>query len=770
MLVAAGIIVTLIGAVLAIGGAWLLSLGGSIYYVIAGVLLLVAAGLLFARRAEALWVYAAVLIGTLIWAIVEVGFDWWQLAPRGWVLVLVGLLLVTPWVRRPLRWGGSSPPSWLRARATLGAALAFSLVIAVASLFVAPHAVTGELPQTTPTIGEDIDALGGEWHAFGRTAEGQSYSPLTQITPDNVDQLEVAWTYNAGDQPDGGGYEVTPLMVDNTLYVCTPSQYVIALDATSGEEIWRYDPGMSEEALTINKNCRGVSYYEVTEPAADAECVQRVFMPTSDARIIALDADTGEVCTSFAEDGSIDLLQNMPFADSGLYYVNSPPVVANDIVVVGGSISDNVTVDSPSGVIRGYDAETGELLWNFDPGNPDETEPIAAGETYVPASPNAWSLLSADEELGLVFVPMGNPPPDQYGANRPDVFEQFSSAVIALDLETGTLVWTFQAIHHDLWDMDMPQQPTLVDLTIDGETVPALVQGTKQGDVYVLDRRTGEPIVPVQEVPAPQGAIADDHTEPTQPVSDLTYMPDPVEERDMWGVSMFDQLYCRIQYQSLDYEGRYTPPSLNGTLQHPGNWGIFNWGGIAVDPVRQVMFGTPSYLAFTIKLVPRPDDTTPILTDAPPHNNENFGAPYAVEINPFLSPIGVPCQAPPWGYVTVADLTTGDIVWMHRNGTIRDLSPIPLPLGLGVPDLGGPMMTATGLAFMSGTLDYFVRAYDVATGEELWNDRLPAGGHATPMTYLDENGRQILIIVAGGHPGLGTQPGDAIIAYALPEE
>lgn len=493
-------------------------------------------------------------------------------------------------------------------------------------------------------------------------------------------------------------------------------------------------------------------------------------MPTADARLIALDADTGEVCPSFGGDGSVNLWENMPNQKEGFYYSTSPPVITEGLIIVGGAVNDNVSTTDPSGVIRAYNIDTGELIWNWDAGNPEETEPLPPGETYTENSPNSWSISSVDEELGLVYVPIGNQPPDQWGGNRDPEAEQFSSSVVALDVETGQVRWVFQTVHHDLWDMDVPAQPTLVDLQIDGETVPALVQPTKQGDVYVLDRRTGEPVLPVTEVPAPQGAAPGDHTAPTQPVSALSFQPPALEGRDMWGLTMIDQLLCRIQFHSLRYEGRYTPPSQGGTLVYPGNFGVFNWGGVAVDPVRQVMFGTPAYLAFTVKLIPRENPTANYVSQGEPSLNENYGAPFAVEMGPFMSPLGLPCQAPPWGYVAGADLRTGEIAWMHRNGTVRDLAPVPLPIKMGVPDLGGPIITGGGVAFMSGTLDYYVRAYDLTTGEQLWEDRLPAGGQATPMTYATEDGRQYLLVVAGGHGSLGTKAGDSIIAYSLPPE
>jgi quinoprotein glucose dehydrogenase len=314
----------------------------------------------------------------------------------------------------------------------------------------------------------------------------------------------------------------------------------------------------------------------------------------------------------------------------------------------------------------------------------------------------------------------------------------------------------------------------LVDLTVGGQTVPALVQPTKQGEIFVLDRRTGTPILPVTEVPAPQGAAKGDHSTPTQPVSALSYDPPPLTGRDMWGLTIFDQLACRIQFHRLRYEGRFTPPSLQGSIIYPGNFGVFNWGGIAVDPARQIAFTTPAYLAFVSQLIPRVDDKTLYVQgqERPqgslPALKENFGAPFAVKLHAFLSVLGIPCQAPPWGYVAGADLTTGKVVWRHRNGTVRDLSPLPLPFEMGVPNLGGPIVTSAGVAFLSGTLDYYIRGYNVSTGKQLWQARLPAGGQATPMTYEGEDGRQFLLVIAGGHGSLGTKAGDYVIAYALP--
>jgi quinoprotein glucose dehydrogenase len=802
-----------IGIALTSGGIWLIGLGGSWYYWIAGAAFLYTAYLLWQRRPAALLVYALVVAGTLVWALWESGLRWWPLAARGDVIFLFGLLLLTPWITRRLDAGER------RGRASalhgeglaLSTALAAALFVAVISWFNDPHRIEGTAPTArAATEGAQAAAVPpGEWHAYGRTSFGQRYSPLDQITPQNVANLEVAWTYNTGDlrgrpgDPEETTFEVTPLKIGERLYLCTPHQNVIALDATSGREIWRYDPKILDQLALQHLTCRGLAYHPgspagaapaaaatpaqaqpgpvpnlpvaAADAAKTATCTARLFMPTADGRLIALNPDDGAVCSNFGGGtGQIDLWTNMPNVRPGAYYSTSPPVVTANLIIIGGTVLDNVSTQEQSGVIRAYDVNSGALVWAWDPGKPDAATPLPPGQTYTANSPNSWSIMSADEALGMVYVPLGNQPPDQWGGQRSDSVERFSSAVVALDIATGQVRWVFQTVHHDLWDYDVPSQPTLLDLTTDGQTVPALVQPTKQGDIFVLDRRNGNPILPVREAAVPQGAAEGDHTAPTQPVSALSFAPEPLSGADMWGVTMFDQLACRIQFKRLRYEGRYTPPSVQGTLVHPGNFGVFNWGSIAVDPQRQIAFTTPASLAFVSRLIPRADDTTLYVQGknrpegSLPALNENFGAPFAAQLYAFTSVLGVPCQEPPWGYVAAADLTTGKVIWQHRNGTVRDLSPVPLPFRMGVPSLGGPMVTRGGVAFLSGTLDYYIRGYDLTTGEELWQARLPAGGQATPVTYLGGDGRQYVVVAAGGHGSLGTKAGDAVIAYALP--
>ena len=808
-----GVLLIVIGLGLGAGGAWLITLGGSWFYLLAAIGFVASGVLLVQHKRLALWVYAALALATLLWSLWESGLDWWPLAARNDVVFVLGLLLLTRWVKRPLAEDRLGRPG---ARAALTAALGLFAVVAVASWFRDAHLVEGRLPEVAAAAPAVLPGSppAGEWHAYGGTAYGQRYAPLNQITPQNVDGLKLAWQYRTGDMrghpgdPEETTFQVTPLKVGNSLFLCTPHQSVIALDATTGAELWRFDPQIQNELALQHLTCRGLSYQPPPTPgnaggaqptaavpaalllaanrpklplaAATARstpsCPAKLFMPTADGRVIALNPDTGAVCSSFGGGrGQIDLWANMPNLKPGAYYSTSPVVVTRRLLIVGGTVLDNVSTKEQSGVIRAFDIETGALVWNWDSGKPDATAPIAPGQSYTPNSPNSWSISSVDEALGLVYVPLGNQPPDQWGGNRSPSVEKYSTSVVALDLATGQARWNFQTVHHDLWDYDVPAQPNLVDLNINGATVPALVQATKQGELFVLDRRTGTPILPVTETPAPQGAAAGDRSAPTQPRSALSFDPPKLTGADMWGATLFDQLACRIAFHQLRYDGRFTPPSTQGSLIYPGNFGVFNWGGVAVDPQRQMVFATPTYLAFTSQLVPRPDATSFMVQNqgnpkgSLPALNENFGAPFAVKLSAFLSPLGVPCQQPPWGYVSGADLRTGKVAWMHKNGTVRDQSPIPVPFRMGVPNLGGPMLTAGGVAFLSGTIDYYVRAYDVSDGRQLWQSRLPAGGQATPMSYLGTDGRQYVLVVAGGHGSLGTKAGDYVMAYALPK-
>jgi len=784
--VAVAIALTVIGLALLSGGIWLLLIGGSCYYALSGLVFVGTATAIVRRRAVSYGLFACLIGATLIWGVAEVGLDWWQLLPRGNLVVVIGGLMLVPWLARRLQPAG--PKAVVRAGyLALAGSVICSGAVAALAWVMAPNEHAGVLPSAQVNVADTpaVSGAGKEWRAYGGTAAGDRFSTLDQITPRNVRQLQRVWEFHTGDfrgkdDPAETTYEVTPLKVGDSLYLCTPHDLVFALDAETGREKWRYDPRIRQPPLqsTQHLTCRGVSYYEAsrrddssTDPVVAADCPRRVILPTVDGRLMALDADTGLPCQQFGTEGFVDLWQNMPNKSLGSYYSTSPPVIAGDLIVVGGAVNDNVSTHATSGVIRAFNARSGRLVWNWDSRNPAATEPIAPGASYSESSPNSWSISSYDSELGLIFIPMGNQSPDQFGGSRDQNVETYSSSVIALKAETGAVAWVFQTTHHDLWDMDVPAQPSLVDLTIRGETIPALVAPTQQGEIFVLDRRTGKPVLPVTEIAAPQGAAEGDVTAPTQPTSAISFDPPALTETAMWGLSPFDQLACRIKFRSLRYQGRYTPPSVQGSIIYPGNAGVFNWGGVAVDIERQIAFAMPVHLAFVSTLKPRADDHSREVTRATdPPFNENYGSRYATKMAPFLSPLGKPCQAPPWGFVAGVDLQTGKIAYRHVNGTVRDLSRIPLPFKLGVPGIGGPIVTRSGLAFLSGTLDYFLRAYDVTTGDLLWETRLPAGGQATPMTYWSEaSHRQFVVVVAGGHGTLGTKSGDSIVAYALPQ-
>ncbi|MCD9567905.1 glucose/quinate/shikimate family membrane-bound PQQ-dependent dehydrogenase [Pseudomonas protegens] len=789
-----GILLLLMGLALLAGGIKLSMLGGSLYYVLAGIGLTLTGLLLLAGKRAALGLYALVLFASTLWSLWEIGLDWWQLVPRLSLWFALGVVLLLPWFRRPLLRDGPAPLG----TAALSVAVVLAGGAAIGSQFTNPGEISGDLGRDTADMTSTAPAIpDGEWQAYGRTEFGDRYSPLKQITPANIGKLQEAWRIRTGDMPtDKDPVEITnqntPLKVNGKLYACTAHSKVLALDPDTGKEIWRFDPqiqGPNGDDFRgwAHMTCRGVSYYDeanfknadaISQPATlspagqaiATSCPRRLFLPTADARLIAINADTGKVCEDFGTKGAVDLKAGIgPFTPGG-YYSTSPAAITRNLVIIGGHVTDNESTNEPSGVIRAFDVHDGHLVWNWDSGNPDETTPLPEGKTYTRNSPNMWSLASVDEKLGMVYLPLGNQMPDQWGGNRTAGAEKFSAGTVALDIDTGKLRWNYQFTHHDLWDMDVGSQPTLLDMKTANGVKPALIQPTKQGSLYVLDRRDGTPIVPIQEIPAPTGAVEGDHTAPTQARSDLNLLPPPLDEKAMWGATPFDQMLCRIQFKELRYEGQYTPPSVQGSLIYPGNVGVFNWGSVSLDPVRQLLFTSPNYMAFVSKLVPRAEVAAGSKRESETSGVQpNTGAPYAVIMHPFMSPLGVPCQAPAWGYVAGIDLTTSKVVWKHKNGTSRDSSPIPIGLPMGVPSMGGSMVTGGGVGFLSGTLDQYIRAYDVKNGKELWKSRLPAGGQATPMSYTGKDGKQYVLVVVGGHGSLGTKMGDYIIAYKLSE-
>ncbi|GAJ27589.1 PQQ-dependent membrane-bound glucose dehydrogenase [Acidomonas methanolica] len=791
------LLVALIGLALTIGGAWLTTYGDTPYYLVCGIAMLATAFLLYRGKAAALWVYAAITLGSLIWAIAEAGFDFWSLVPRGDVIVIVGIWLLLPFIRRPL---GAT-------RATivpLGASLVLAVLVVAFSLTQDPYSLDGTLPtQVANAAPGDAAAMpDSEWHDWGRTQYGNRFSPLKQIDASNVGRLKVAWIMRTGDlktanDPGETTNEGTPVMANGTLYLCSTHQKLFAVDATTGKTKWVFDPHLYVNPGFQHLTCRGVTYHATPAGAltidgqpAPTECARRLFLPTNDGRLIAINADDGSRCSSFGNNGELNLrVEGMPFTQVGEWEATSPPVVTDRLVIQSGAVTDNGSVHEPSGVTRAYDLYTGKLVWVFDTGNPDPNQMPGPDHKFVANSPNSWITSSYDAALNLIYIPTGVQTPDEWGGNRNQYSERYASGILALNADTGKLAWFYQAVHHDLWDMDVPSQPSLVDIRQkDGTVIPAIYAPGKTGNIFVLDRRTGKLIVPAHELPVPQGAAPGDHASPTQPFSDLSLRPKALlTGADMWGGTIFDQMICRIAFHQLRYEGTFTPPSTRGTLVFPGNLGIFEWGGLAVDPLRQIAVADTLSLPFVSRLVPRgpnnplwPSPGSAGGTGGESGIQHNYGIPYAVELTPFIDPVlakvglNLPCRNPPWGYMVGIDLTTNKVVWKHRNGTMQNSlygSSLPItlpPVKIGVPALGGPLVTAGNVAFLTGSMDYYIRAYDVTTGRVLWQQSLPAGGQSTPMTYA-VNGKQYVVSYVGGHGSFPTKLGDYLIAWSLPD-
>jgi quinoprotein glucose dehydrogenase len=616
-----------------------------------------------------------------------------------------------------------------------------------------------------------------DWPDYGRGKDALAWSPLAQLTPANVRSLAVAWEHHSGDVSDGSGdtsrtsFQARAIVPNGTLYYCSGLNKVFALDPETGTERWRFDPQLRNRKLggPYPLVCRGVAYWRDAAPAAAGACSERILTATIDSELIALDAATGRPCEGFGRAGRVDLREGFAEAPRWEAYVTSPPLVLGDVVVVGGLVQDNLRVDAPSGVIRGFDARTGALRWAFDPVPPGF--PLTKEGPYVPGTPNAWAPLSGDPERGLVFVPMGNPSPDLFSAVRRGL-DYYGSSVVALAAETGRPVWHFQTVHRDVWDYDVPAQPVLFQLPRVGGGRPAVAQITKMGFLFLLDRETGAPLYPVEERPVPQGGVPGEALSPTQPfpTHPPPLIPTALPPEAAWGFTPVDAADCREKLSAIRNEGIYTPPSLEGSIVYPGNAGGPNWGGLALDPERGVAYVNSMRAPTVAKLIPR-EQAARLDYAGAAYPNELYpmeGAPYALSRGPLLSSFGAPCVPPPWGVLQAVDLESGRTLWESTLGTTRDQAPWPLWFDNGAPNLGGPLATAGGLVFIGATTDKFFRAFDAASGDEIWRFRIPYTANSSPITYrLRQNGRQFVVIAAGGHGW--SEPGDALLAFALPE-
>lgn len=793
ILLGLGVVIALLGLALAAGGIRLVSLGGSWYFLVGGLAMALSGLLIALRKPVGAWLFAAFLIGTALWAVSDTGLVFWPLFSRLFMFSAIGVVvaLVYPLLARSA--GGNAG----RGAYGIAGVLAVLVVIAAGNMFVAHPSVapTGKGPGLTPV---DPAHAQKDWAHYGNTEGGSRFAALDQINRGNVDKLKVAWTYHTGDVAvsDGNGAEdqLTPLQVGDKVFICTPHNNLIALDADTGKELWKNEINAQSK---VWQRCRGMAYFDATREIAQptqpnstpviaasvpagANCQRRLLTNTIDARLIAVDADTGEFCQGFGNNGQVDLKAGLGDVPDSYYQLSSAPLMAGTTVVVGGRVADNVQTDMPGGVIRGFDVITGAMRWAFDPGNPEDKQAPADGKSYVRSTPNSWAPMSYDPAMNTVFLPMGSSSTDIYGVERTKLDHTYGASILAVDATSGAEKWVYQTVHNDLWDFDLPMQPSLVDFPVaDGKSVPAVVIGTKAGQIYVLDRATGKPLTEVRDVPVKPGNIPDEPYSPTQPKS--VGMPQigaqTLSESDMWGATPYDQLLCRIDFKKMRYDGLYTAPGTDLSLSFPGSLGGMNWGSLSTDPVHGFIFVNDMRLGLWIQMIPSANKGA--AAGGGEALNTGMGAvplkgtPYAVNKNRFLSVAGIPCQAPPFGTLTAIDLKTRQVAWQVPVGTVEDTGPLGirmhLPIPIGLPTLGGTLSTQGGLVFIAGTQDFYLRAYDSSNGKEIWKSRLPVGSQGGPMTYVSpKTGKQFVVITAGG-ARQSSDRGDYVLAYALPD-
>ncbi|WP_443751287.1 membrane-bound PQQ-dependent dehydrogenase, glucose/quinate/shikimate family [Asticcacaulis solisilvae] len=778
-----GGLLALIGLVLLIGGVWLIAVGGSWYYGLAGLALLVSGWHIVKGRASGAWIYIATFIVTALWAFAESGLDGWALVPRlaGPFVLLVIVALCLP---------GLQPDDGDKARTqVLAGAAVFAVMLGIAVFAASRPKVLETVPeaQTALTYQSDTYAAGrGDWSAYGSGTGGQRYADLNQITPDTVKNLKVAWTFHTGDLPKKFGVEMTPLKVGDSLYGCTAMNTLFALDPATGKARWRYDPKVGQKYIPYTTACRSVVYYRVPTAAAGTPCAERIYEGTLDARIIAVDARTGTPCPGFGRNGQVSITEGMGNVIPSMVAITSPPVIVQGVIVTGHEVLDGQYRWAPSGVILGYDAVTGAKRFAWDVMRPDISVEPPAGQTYTPGTPNMWTSPTGDEQLGLVYLPMGNSGGDYMSSLRRPLEKTVSSSLVALDVHTGKPRWVFQTVKNDVWDYDLGSQASLVEFPSGGAMVPAIILPSKTGDIYVLDRRTGQPLTQVGNIKAPQGGVEPAERAPIQ-IQSLynTLRKPPLKEKDMWGMSPIDQMICRIQFRTAVYQGYFTPPVYGKRwIQYPGYNGGSDWGSVAIDPRRGVIVANYNDMPNYNKLLTRKEadagNIKPVGAPGAPGKEGNgedlgpqTGLPYADVINagwrmPFTKML---CKQPPYGGIRAIDLKTGHTLWDHAFGDARRNGPFGLPsflpLTIGTPNNGGAAVTAGGLIFIAATTDNQFRAIDIRTGKTVWQVTLPAGGQATPMVY-EQNGKEYVVIMAGGHHFMETPEGDSLIAYALP--
>jgi quinoprotein glucose dehydrogenase len=622
------------------------------------------------------------------------------------------------------------------------------------------------------------------WPLYGGDAAGTRHSPLAQITPANVGRLEVAWVYRTGEIERRGPQRIaisstqnTPTIVAGSLIVCTPFNRIVALDPATGRERWVFDAGIALDLELPHYNCRGVAQWTDPEAAPGAACRTRILFGTNDKRLMAIDAADGKPCAGFGDGGAVAVTDDGPRdARRGESRITSAPVVLNGLVITGVTILDNQRTGGPRGTVFAFDARTGAPRWTFDPIPRRPDDPAAAtwldGSAARAGSANVWSTMVVDEARDLVFLPVSSPSPDFWGGDRKGD-NLYSGSLVVLRGATGEIVWHYQLVRHDIWDFDVSSPPMLIDIRKDGRVIPAVVQNTKQGFVFVFERETGRPVFPIEERPIPQWRLPGEWLPATQP---WPTRPAPLartelKPEDAWGFTFWDRAKCRDKIAAVRNHGMFTAPDTgNGTLILPGNAGGMNWGGPAYDPRRQWMVVNLNNFAQVTTLIPRERVSAGIKgvgRDGKGVIYEQAGAPYAARNEWLLSPFGAPCTPPPWGELVAVDMAAGEVVWRVPLGSVENELSLPFRWNLGQPNVGGPIVTAGGIVFIGATRDRIFRAFALQDGRELFRHQFAAGIVATPMTY-EAGGRQFVVIVTGRHLFLDSPPGDAVVAFALP--
>lgn len=627
------------------------------------------------------------------------------------------------------------------------------------------------------------------WPAYGGDPGGSRFSVLDQINRTNVSELELAWTYRTGAVKANPAlrwaidFQATPILLPQDagghLVVCDPFTRVIALNPVSGEERWSFDPEIDKRPLAGRFKCKGVALWQSPKPDPEEVCSSRLFIATADKRLLAIDASSGAACEDFGDAGTVNvdvlIRSTLPAEGVDATQLLSPPAVVQDVVAVSSTSNKFESANSVNGAIRGFDARTGKLRWTFDPLVRDASTGLEPTPAEVGGG-NNWTPMSVDNERDLLFIPTASPAPNYWGVHRPGD-NRYANSIIAIRGNTGEVVWHFQTLHHDVWDRDVGSPPIVVDIRRDEETVPAVIQLVKTGMVFVFNRETGEPLFPIEERPVPTDTdIPGEVLSPTQPfpVKPPVLVRNSISVDDAWGFTVFDRNACRKKIASMRHGSHYEPMSTKGTIMYPQPGGGSNWGGGAFDPKRNLLVTPVSQIPYYVKLIPR-EEVDPEQASKPgagaPMQGPGYigGTPYAVEQGPLFSPSFSPCTAPPWNMLVAVDMVEGDIKWKIPFGTLDKLMPVPIPLNFGTPSAGGPIITGGGLIFIGATSDSQVHAYDIDTGEVLWQVTAPTSAQATPMTY-EADGRQFVVFAAGGHSWYYAQGiDDYLLAYALPD-